>query len=271
MTPSEYLREKREAMPDWLAQFTNGNAFPRQAFLSSRIVYYPGSGTDGHPVKLFGSAHAAHCFVYVDYGRTQAELEKTLEHPEHGFLGYHRLARVPLRESDLVPNGWRSHLAPDELNIASALNFASVADAPFGFLEVLERNPDLAEEHGAKRLAILFLGADGIASYDALFCQGHEQRPPFAVVLVDHGFGGNYERFGRDGLLERIAQRCGVFPEFLLVAEYTQAWTGFERVPAVERDRGGMHNERRYLFAQNNEEKSASRVVASLVDWSLQD
>lgn len=248
MTPSEFLREKREAMPDWLAQFTNGMAFPRAAFFGSRVVYYPGSGTDGHPVKLFGSAHAAHCFVYVDYGRTQAELDEALQHPEHGFLGYHRLARVLLRESDLVPSGWRSHVAPGEINTAAPRHFPSVAAAPFGFLEVLERNPDLGEEHGAKRLAILFLGANGIASYDALFCQGPEQRPPFAVVLVDHGFGGNCETFGRAGLLERIAQRCNVFPELLLVAEHTQAWEGFERVPDVERDRGGMHNERRYLY-----------------------
>lgn len=250
MTPREYLRENLEAMPDWLAQFTNRDNFPRAAFFGSRVVYYPGSGTDGHAVKLFGSAHAAHCFVYVDYGRTPEELENALDHPEHGFLGYHRFARVVLRESDLVPNGWRNHVSPGEANIAAARNFASVADAPFGFLEVLERNPDLGEEHGAKRLAILFLGADGIASYDALFCQSHEQRPPFAVVLVDHGFGGNYERFGRDGLLERIAQRCRVFPELLLVAEYTREWEGFERVPGGERDRGGMHNERRYLYTR---------------------
>lgn len=133
MTPSEFLREKREAMPDWLAQFTNGMAFPRAAFFGSRVVYYPGSGTDGHPVKLFGSAHAAHCFVYVDYGRTQAELEEALQHPEHGFLGHHRLARVHLRESDLVPNGWRSHVAPGEINTAAPRHFASVAAAPFGF------------------------------------------------------------------------------------------------------------------------------------------
>lgn len=246
MTPREYLRENPEPMPGWLSQSTNGDSFPRAAFFGSRIVYYPGSGTDGHPVKLFGSAHAAHCFVYVDYGRTQEELEMALEHPEHGFLGYHRLARVHLRERDLVPDGWKSHVAPDELNVASARNFATVAEAPFGFLEVLERSLD----HGAKRLAILLLGADGIATYDALFCQNQKQRPPFSVVLVDHGFGGNYGRFGRDGLLERIAQRCEVLPELLLVAEYTEAWKGFERVPGVERDRGGMHNERRCLYTR---------------------
>ncbi|CAG1000147.1 hypothetical protein BURK2_02945 [Burkholderiales bacterium] len=251
MTPHDYLCLNGEAMPEWLARFAHGDAFPREAFFGSRVVYYPGSGTDGHPVKLFGSAHAAHCFVYVDYGRTQEELESALTHPEHGFLGYHRLARLQLRESDLVPRGWTPHVALDDAALASARNFAKVADAPFGFLEVLERNPDLGEEHGAKRLAILFLGADGIASYDALFCQNQKPRPPFSVVLVDHGFGGNYGRFGHDSLLERIAQRCEVLPELLLVTEYTQAWAGFERVPDVERDRGGMHNERRHLFARN--------------------
>jgi hypothetical protein len=127
--------------------------------------------------------------------------------------------------------------------------FAAVAHAPFGFLEVLERDRDLDDDHGARRLAILFLGADGIAAYEALFCQRqHGQSAPFGVVLQDHGFGGNYERFGGGGLLERIAKDTNALPRFLLVAGNTNAWEGFERVPDVEGDHGGMHAHRRFLF-----------------------
>ena len=39
----------------------------------------------------------------------------------------------------------------------------AVARTPFGFLEVLERDHEFDDNHGARRLAILFLGADGIA------------------------------------------------------------------------------------------------------------
>lgn len=52
------------------------------------------------------------------------------------------------------------------------MNGQNPGSKPYGFLEVLERDAELGPEHGAARLAIIFLGADGHATYDALFCQG---------------------------------------------------------------------------------------------------
>lgn len=242
----EYLHQQHEDLPSWLGRFNPGDPFPREQFFGSRVVYYPGSGTDGHPVKVFGSTHSAHCFVYADYGVTQTALERGLGDPRYGFRGYHRLARLQLRESDLIPQGWTAHVNPAEVPPNRHM-FATVAAAPFGFLEVLEREPELGDAHGASRLAILFLGADGVATYDALFCQRDSVSAPFALVLQDHGFGGNYDRFGSAGLLERISKRCEAVPQWLLVAEYTRQWDGFERVPNVDGDRGGMHSQLRFL------------------------
>ena len=249
MTLYEYLRELREEIPPWLHQFRAGDGFPSQDFFGSRVVYYPGSGTDGHPVKVFGATHSAHSFVYADYHVTQDNLENELGHPNHGFRGYHTLARLQLLESNLVPRGWTAHVdGPTD-----RYRFGTRAPAPFGFLEVLERDGEFDDNHGARRLAILFLGADGIAAYDALFCQEHSDSTPFAVVLQDHGFGGNYDRFGRDGLLERIVRRCNVAPHWLLVAENTVPWHGFGQVPDVDGDRGGMHNMLRFLHERGED------------------
>lgn len=247
MTMYEYLRGLRDDVPTWLDQFKRGDAFSHQAFFGSRVVYYPGSGTDGHPVKVFGSTHSAHHFVYADYGVTQETVEAELRN--HGFQGYHTLSRLQLRESDLTPRGWTPHVHAGEL-LPKRAAFGVVAAAPFGFLEVLERDHDLDDSHGARRLAVLFLGADGIAAYDALFCQGHSDLPPFAVLLHDHGFGGNYDRFGQAGLLERIARQSRVLPPWLLVAENTQAWQCYGRVRGVAGDRGGMHATRRFLYVK---------------------
>lgn len=247
----EYLRGLREEIPPWLDQFGDGVRFSRQGFFGSRVVYYPGSGTDGHPVKLFGSTHSAHSFVYADYDVTQPDLEAELGNPGHSFRGYHTLARLQLRESDLVPRGWTAHVQPDVPQ--NRYRFGTVAAAPFGFVEVLERDRNLNDDHGARRLAILFLGADGIAAYDALFCQEHSDSAPFAVVLQDHGFGGNYDKFGRGGLLESIATRCHVVPPYLLVAENTAPWPGFKPVHDVDGDRGGMHNTLRLLHERRKE------------------
>jgi hypothetical protein len=258
MSIYEYLHQQREDSPAWLGRFNPGDQFPRDQFFASRVVYYPGSGTDGHPVKVFGSTHSAHCFVYADYGVNQATLEEELGDPRYGFRGYETLARVQLREQDLVPRGWTAHV--DRTEVPHHRHwFATVAAAPFGFLEVLERNRELGDDHGAPRLAILFLGADGAATYDALFCQRDSVSAPFALVLQDHGFGGNYDRFGAGGLLERIARRCEVMPQWLLVADDMRPWDGFERVPNVNGDRGGMHNNLRFLYQRLHEPRAQQR------------
>ncbi len=240
-----YLRSMRENQPDWLTAFHSGDAFPRDEFFASRIVFYPGSGKDGHPVQLFGSTHSVHCFVYADYGVPRESLENALQ--DHGFRGYTTLARIELSEHSLTPNGWASH-ASDTVRRTAQGN-GSIA--PFGFFEVLERVHGLEDSHGADRLAVLFLGADGIATYDALFCQNAAIRP-FAVVLQDHGFGGNYDRFGQGGQMEDIANRCNVRPDFLLVAENTQPWTGYQAIQNLEGEPGGEHNTIRHLYERSS-------------------
>ena len=231
MTPFQYLERKPESVPHWLRDFNKDDTFSRDHFFASRVVYYPGSRFDGQPVKLFGSANSAHCFVYVDYGVNQAALETELANATDGFRGYHTFARVQFSENDLSPGKWQPHV---ESGYRPPHGKPHINTNPFGFLEVLERDHNLDDNHGPSRLGIIFLGADGIAAYDALFCQRNGTPPPFAVVLQDHGFGGNYDQFGQGGLLERIAKSCAVFPQLLLVAtQNTKAWTGFERIRGV--------------------------------------
>lgn len=247
MTPYEYLQKIREPVPHWLEKFDIGSTFNRDDFFASRIVYYPGSGTDGEPVKLFGSTHSVHCFVYVDYGISKNQIESELAHSTHSFLGYRTLARLLLSESDLNLNEWCAHIT---LESKATHNRCHTHTTPFGFIEILERKHQYDDNHGAHRLAILFLGADGIATYDALFCQKNNISPPFVVIVQDHGFGGNYDRFGADGLLEHIANNSNAIPQWLLVAENTDSWRNFERIPNVCGDRGGMNKSLRFLYAR---------------------
>ena len=67
MRTEEYLRSKySEPMPVWLSSFTPGSAFDRSAFFSSRLVFYPGSGNDGHAVQVFASSHWQYFLHYDD-------------------------------------------------------------------------------------------------------------------------------------------------------------------------------------------------------------
>ena len=56
--------------------------FNREDFFNSRVVFYPGAYVDGHAIKLFGSSHAAHCFVYCDYWHEQNEISRLVKNSE---------------------------------------------------------------------------------------------------------------------------------------------------------------------------------------------
>ncbi len=229
MGPRDYLNQNfRSEVPGWLAKFDPRDPDEVQglvrSFLSSRVVFYPGSGQDGSPVQLFNEAGTAHCFLYADYMMTRDAVEDELQH--HGFRGYSPIARLAVAESDMGANGWTPHLRSDEVRY----RFEPLS--PYAFLEILEKRDDAVA--GASRLAILFLAADGHAAYDALFCQKHSGPAPFAIVLQDHGFGGNWSDFGAGGAMETNARRANTFPQVLLVGDTTGAWRGFARVDTVD-------------------------------------
>jgi hypothetical protein len=241
MTPTEYLREHRpEAEPAWLATFAANPGFDRAAFFASRIVYYPGSGSDGQPVQMFAQASTAHCFLYVDSGLGRDAIERELL--LRPFTGYDQLEPLSIAEHELARWGYRPTLK---------MPSQSPHITPFCLLQVLRRKPRYGPAHGPLHVAVMFLGADGSAAFDALFClPTAPMTAPFAVVVQDHGFGGATSRFDRGGPLEGLAIRSGVTPEFLLVANNSQEWSGYAAVPGVDVVIGGARGHERVLFTR---------------------
>lgn len=229
-------------LPVWLRDWSRRRQVNVENFLASRVVFYPGSGTDGQPVEFFGSRHAAHCYVFADYGIARDHVLQELGEAGHPFAGYQSVGRIDLAEHDLTPDGWVPHIQPQD-----APRRPYCPGDPYGFIEILERRLGFDDAHGPKRLAILFLCADGVAAYDALFCQSRAQAP-LAIVLEDNGYGGNWTRFGGGGSLEQLASTTRQFPEYLLVAENTSAWSGYSVVEGVAASRGGMHRRERRLW-----------------------
>ncbi len=236
-----YLNSENELMPQWLANYQSNSPFPLGDFLKSRVIFYPGSRNDGQPIALFAGTHHAHTFIYADYDYSKESIIHELN--IDGFNGYTTIIRQDLTISDLVPRGWNSHILPAEQPEYHET-------APYGFLEILERKANYSDNYGTHRFAVLFLGADGVATFDALFCQVNSLAP-HAIVLQDHGFGGNYTSFGKGGLMARIANRCNVFPKYLLVAQNTTAWIGYERVSnQLNQQMNGENN--RYLWKKSS-------------------
>ena len=94
-------------------------------------------------------------------------------------------------ESDLRPGGWTQHVEERDLP-QDPYWFANVT--PYGLFMVLKRKEDRDESHSPERLALLFIGGDGHATYDALFCQNDGTRPPFLVVVRTMALGGTTVR-----------------------------------------------------------------------------
>ncbi|MCS6954477.1 MAG: hypothetical protein RMK57_16810 [Bryobacterales bacterium] len=277
-------RDYRESEPEWLnmAEETDNPTVRRKflrGFLGSRIVYYPGAGEDGHPVKLFNRAHAAHSYIYADYGYSRHEVHSIVTpHPQssrRGFRGYRIVTVLDVQREELAPWPPRYHLNPEEAPNQSELIGSR---SPFALLYVFQRLPEFGEDHGAHRFAVLFLCADGFAAYDALFCQPESIARPFCVLIQDYSiFGGNWGRFGRDGQLEQIARRTNVLPELLLVA-YTESepWHGY--VPITEGrftlvpELGGFTLRPRLLYRRTPnlaaEEATARYIIPPPVDPS---
>lgn len=250
LTPLEVLRADVEPMPEWLANYQAGAPFPREAFFASRILYYPGSATDGHPLAVFGRTHSVHCFVYADYGFSKADLTRQLTNPadpEHP-LGYRLVSLIDAAEQELTPRGWIRHgtLQPDCNRHFTAIR---PPEGPFAVFAVLEREESRGDDHGPQRLALLHVGGDGYATFDALFCQKNS-RLPYAVLLQDHGFGlnWNHQGFGGESDLWRLAQQKDeLLPKWLFVAtDNTSPWPGYREVSSP--NFGGMHNVPRSLF-----------------------
>ena len=246
-----FLNDLREKCPDWLMSFNQGSRFKAEDFFNERIVFYAGSGFDGSPVKSFGQPHACHKFVYADYGVTKEELYIQLANPLTAFKGYQTFLRLELTQNEIIPTGWIQHIAFTKIN-AESYRYSSVRQNPYAFIEILERDQRFTDEHGPKRLAILFVGGDAIATYDALFCQ--KPIRPFAAVLEDHSFGGGYTVFGKGGLLEELAFMRNSLPHYLLVASRsTEVWTSYEMVKDAPVSIGGIWNSERHFYRYKNE------------------
>ena len=246
MEISQHLAQFKEPMPEWLRNYKSGDAVSFAEFMQGRVGYYPGSGYDGMLISLCNRAHCVHSFLYVDYGLSRKELCAHLNKKDC-LKSYHSIGRVEWSERDLMPSG----SYPSPFSTSSCRGIILEGEKPYCFMEIFERNADCDDSWGAERFAVTFLFADGIATYYQLFAMEY-RKAPWIFLLQDHGFGGNYDRFGKDGLLNRIMTASECWPKFVLCDKERNVWSGYSAVeglnPAVRRLYG--HRDLRYLFSR---------------------
>lgn len=251
MNADEYLRTFSVDVPEWLRRILTGEEGSKpdliKAFLASRTVYYPGSGADGSPVALFNQSQAAHCFIYCDSGLSFEDLQATLQ--EAPFNGYERFSEIlitdeDLKEAELIPPARPGYLVIEPV-------------PQYALLVLFKRMADKDARHGGEAFAVLFLAWDGFDAFEAVFGQPKSTKPPFCVVVQDHGQGGNSpsEKFGGGGRLEGMAEASNSLPDMILVDEMSDAWQGYlephqagQSPHGVHGWRGGIHGNVRQLM-----------------------
>jgi hypothetical protein len=157
-------------------------------------LYYPACGSDGRPVQYLGGF--IHSFWYVDYLQGADAVDH--EFDINGFLGYHIAGRTPLEKHHLAPHGWTPQV-PDRYrdDVRYFMEYIAPNAVPRAFATwyILERDNDRDETHGPERISLVYLGADGVAAYQALFWARNSAPEVLAIIRPGHAFGGNYTRF----------------------------------------------------------------------------
>ena len=204
-----------ELTPDSIA---NGE-FPVRTLLYNS-VYYPASGFDGGIIRdcnINRKDWNVLSFVYVDYQATERSLAAT-DMPR----GYKLLGERHLKESDLVPNGWTPQLPP---NLDLERYQYVVNKQPFATWMVFERLPEFGDDHGPKRFSLLYLCADGVAAYQALYWTHCVCPKAIAIIQPGTGFGCNWTDFfmAKEPFHWMVSHNPAGMPEFV----YCGYWSCF--------------------------------------------
>ena len=165
-------------------------------------LYYPSCGSDGLPISSF--AGSIRSFIYVDYGFTRDEL--------YSKFKYKIIASRKLTKSDLTPNGWEPNWQSVDGDPARYLNSRI---QPFCEWIIFEIN-------GVK-CSLLFLCADGVATYQALYKKN--KIAPRIIALIQSGvIHGNWTNYSDPNTIlhKTVFSAESIAPEYLLHGGYYQ-------------------------------------------------
>lgn len=195
----------QEPVPEWLANITEEN-ISNQKFEIIKILkdslYYPSCGSDGLPINSF--AGSIRSFVYVDYGFTRNELYEKFR--------YKIIASRKIAKEELTPSGWEPSWNTTD---GDPMMYLNSRIAPFCEWIIFEIN--------RVKCSLLFLCADGVATYQALY-KNHKIAPRIVALIQTGVIHGNWTNYSDPNtILHRtIFSNSKNTPEYLLHGGYYQ-------------------------------------------------
>lgn len=209
--------------------------FPLTSILENSL-YYPSAGFDGGVVRDCNTnARQLNIvsFIYCDYGIG----EEKLENAKGTFKGYHVLGSRRLTPGELVPNGWQPQIPP-RFDLSSYRKYSDHWK-PFATWIVYERDEDQDDAHGPHRFSLLYIGGEGVATYQALYWTNNASAKALAIIQPGTGFGLNRTDFrAPEGALAWVVNEnpTGIPPEYIYYGGRASGYDNF-RWPSFEEER----------------------------------
>jgi hypothetical protein len=93
---------------------------------------------------------------------------------------------------------------------------------------------------------LLYLGFEAVEAYDRLFCQRRSPKPPYGILVQNHGMGGDWNQMANpDSYVAQLADEFGR-PRWLIGEDGRENWRDYE--PVSDITYGGMHSTARRLL-----------------------
>lgn len=196
--------------------------------LAAGALAYPGADLDGSPVRQLNGV--LHSYIFMDYMTRPADLEAELTRPRATGTGFAHHRLVGRAGFDPAPVLAR---APGSARHPAAPRWAT--QAPWGLWAVYE---DTRPERRGERFSFLFLGTEAHEAMAALF----PRRGPAAVVVQEHGFGGNCHPSHAEPILE-LSRRWERPAELLITGDHPWILPWAPRLTEIGSDlaRESMH------------------------------
>ncbi len=180
---------------NWLAELTaetiEHGPLPLKQLLENSL-YYPSAGFDGGVIKdcnTIGSENQITSFIYCDY----AVGEQAFLDQRDSFLGYACMGSRRVSLNELVPHTW-SPVSPPKFNLNEYTQYQD-SWSPFVQWAVYERLPSKDRSYGPDRFSLLYVGGEGVASYQALYWSNKQRPKALAIIQPGHAFGLNWTDF----------------------------------------------------------------------------
>jgi hypothetical protein len=213
--------------PKWLQEIDASNINSVQFDIKQILkdsLFYPSAGYDGNPIKYF--AGSIHSFIYIDYSVERDWLLKNFK--------YKIIARKAVTETELAPNGWDR-------------SFDKSLGNPEKFIELIAKPycEWIIFQIGELKLSLLYMCADGVATYQALYVKN--AIAPKVLAFIQPGtIHGNWTDFTNpQSILAKIVNsNPGGLPEYLINGGFYQrkgdrllhkqpCWPNYEQLVAT--------------------------------------